>query len=203
MSNVAPQVSKKPLTKRWWFWAIVVFAVLALLGALGGSPDEDPQTTTTAAESTLAEDSATAETSEPEQEAEATESEETAEEISSAASETDAELATVKFGGQEWTCLPAPEDLLERLLDGSSYNVGDLAVDKATMVQGVDNFFVATDVIYPDDKTPFTAVFTSPIDGTGPITSATKGTSQLFNWPETPGGKLDGAYAAEKCLKKV
>lgn len=115
----------------------------------------------------------------------------------------DAGNPVVKFGGHEWECLPVPEETIDRVLDGSSYNVGEFEVEKSAMVQGVDNYFVAADVIYPGDKTPFTAVFTTPIDGAGPITSATSGTARLFNWPENPKGKLDGAYAAEKCLDKM
>ncbi|WCZ33626.1 MULTISPECIES: hypothetical protein [Corynebacterium] len=198
MSSVSTNPPKKPITKRWWFWAIIVVVALAVIGSLGDS-SESGSSSDSAATEAKSEEAATAAASQESEQAE--DPSEQTEEPSEQTEKPEAE--TVEFGGQEWTCLPVPEDLLGRLLDGSSYNVGDLGVDKSTMVRGVDNFFVAAEVIYPGDKTPFKAVFTSPIDGTGPITSATKGTAQLFNWPETPNGKLDGAYAAEKCLKKV
>lgn len=191
MSSVPPTQPKKPLTKRWWFWVIIVFVVLAVIGALGDSTEGDSSATSTKAEATSEEPATVAASQESEQAEEPTE--EPSEEP---------EAETVKYGKQEWTCMPVPDDLMERLLDGSTYN-GTTVAEKSTMVQGEDNFFIAAEVVYPDADSSFEAVFTSPIDGTGPITSATKGTAQLFNWPQTPGGKLDGAYAAEKCLEKM
>ena len=123
---------------------------------------------------------------------------------SSGTTTNDAGNAVVEFGGQEWECLPAPEETLGSILEGEIRADGEgVEVSKSAMVQGVDNNFIAADLIFPGESKPFTAVFTTPIDGAGPITSATAGTAQLFNWPETPGGKLDGAYAAEKCLDKM
>ena len=116
----------------------------------------------------------------------------------------DAGNTVVNFGDHDWECLSVPEDTLDSLLEGEIRADGEgVEVSKSAMVQGVDNYFVAADLIFPGDKTPFTAVFTTPIDGAGPVFSATAGTATLFNWPETPGGKLDGAYAVEKCLDKM
>lgn len=116
----------------------------------------------------------------------------------------DAGNPVVEFGGQDWECLPVPEETMGRVLEGESNADGEgIEVEKSAMVQGVDNNFIAADLVFPGESKPFTAVFTTPIDGAGPITSATAGTAQLFNWPETPQGKLDGASAAEKCVDAV
>lgn len=112
--------------------------------------------------------------------------------------------SSVDYAGAEWECQTVPDDVMTRILEGEKTNDGQgVTVEKSTMVAGTDNNFVAADLVFPGESKPFTAVFTTPIDGAGPITSATAGTAQLFNWPETPGGKLDGSYAAEKCLDEV
>ena len=42
MGKFSKQGAKKPITKRWWFWTLVVFFVVGIIGnlaGLGGEPD--------------------------------------------------------------------------------------------------------------------------------------------------------------------
>lgn len=111
------------------------------------------------------------------------------------------EKKSVNVAGQDWDCLPAPDETMQRILDGDKRDDGTHAtVDKAVMVQGEDNNFIAANITWEGENEPFTADFTAPKDGSGPITSASPGTAQLFNWPETPGGPYDGTNAAKECL---
>ena len=108
---------KKPLTKRWWFWLIIAVVVIGLFGSLLDQGDSDSaEPTTTPA------DPATATSAQP------------------AAAPTEEEAHTVEFGGQTWACLPVPEDIMARILEGDKWDGGAHAtVEKSVMVEGVDN----------------------------------------------------------------
>ena len=110
---------------------------------------------------------------------------------------------SVDYAGAEWECQTVPDDVMTRLLEGEKTNDGQgVTVEKSAMVAGTDNNFVAADLVFPGEDKPFTALFTYDRENIGPITSASKGTASLFNWPETP-GQFDGVGAAEKCLGEV
>lgn len=86
-------------------------------------------------------------------------------------------------------------------MDGDKRDDGARAiVDKAVMVQGKDNNFIAANITWEGENEPFAADFTTSKEGGGPITSTSPGTATLFNWPETPGGPYDGTKAAKECL---
>ena len=36
MGKFSKQEAKKPITKRWWFWTLVVFFVVGIIGNLAG-----------------------------------------------------------------------------------------------------------------------------------------------------------------------
>ncbi|MGX7906691.1 hypothetical protein ACVNSK_10690 [Corynebacterium propinquum] len=111
------------------------------------------------------------------------------------------EKKTVNVAGQDWDCLAVPDETMQRIMDGDKRGDGTHAtVDKAAMVQGKDNNFIVANITWEGEDEPFAADFTAPIDGSGPITSASPGTATLFNWPETPGGPYDGTNAAKECL---
>ncbi|MGX4760740.1 hypothetical protein ACWJIK_01260 [Corynebacterium minutissimum] len=177
MTNSIPtQKPKKPWWKKWW---VILIAVLLVIGLIGS----------------LLDGSETAE--------ETKESPETTSVNSPEEEETAPEHPTVKHAGQEWECLPVPDDTMSRIMDGDLWDDGAHAtVEKAVMVQGADNNFVATSILWEGEDEPFAADFTTAVDGGGPITSASSGTAELFNWPETPGGPFDGTGAAQECLKK-
>ncbi|WP_165164948.1 hypothetical protein [Corynebacterium qintianiae] len=197
MSTNISETPRAPWYKKWWVWAIAAVLVLAGLG--GQRPDRSEQAATETTESTQAQEtdltpsSATSETSQ----------------MSSAPSTTTtsespraSKPTTVKAGGQEWQCQPVPNEVMGRILDGD--RAGRRATVVASqMVQGADNLFVSARLQWDGEADTFDAVFTAPIDGAGPITSASSGTATLFNWPETPGGPLDGTEASEECLKKA
>ena len=108
---------------------------------------------------------------------------------------------TVNVAGQDWECQPVPDETMQRIMDGDKWDDGAHAtVDKSVMVQGEDNNFIAANITWEGEDEPFAADFTAPVDGSGPITSASPGTAELFNWPETPGGPFDGTDAAKECL---
>lgn len=110
---------------------------------------------------------------------------------------------TVNVAGQDWECQPVSAETMQRIMGGDKWDDGAHAtVDKAVMVQGVDNNFIAANITWEGEKEPFSADFTTALDGSGPITSASPGTAKLFNWPETPGGPYDGTNAAKECLAK-
>lgn len=105
------------------------------------------------------------------------------------------------MAGQDWECQPVPDETMQRIMDGDKWDDGAHAtVDKAVMVQGADNNFIAANITWEGEDEPFAADFTTASDGSGPITSASPGTAELFNWPETPGGPFDGTDAAKECL---
>lgn len=190
---------KKGGCMKWGAAALGVLVVLGIAGScVGGDESEEPSSTSTANTSAPSDQETAAEeaTTEQNRQEETTMEEETTTE--------DAGQPVVSAQGQDWECLPVPEDVMGRILEGEITADGaGVEVEKATMVEGADNNFVAADLMFPGEKKPFSASFTYPKDGAGPITSASKGTAALFNWPETPGGKLDGSYAAEKCLDEV
>lgn len=110
----------------------------------------------------------------------------------------------VSAEGQDWECLTVPEDVMGRILDGKIVANGeDVEVEKATMVEGADDDFIAAEMIFPDEADPVLTSFTYPKDGTGPIYASDSDTAQLFNYPRIPQGKLDGSYAAEECVSKM
>lgn len=107
----------------------------------------------------------------------------------------------VEHAGAEWECQAVPDDVMTRILEGEKVSDGQgVDVENSAMVEGADNNFVAADLVFPGEDKPFTALFTYDRENIGPITSASKGTASLFNWPETP-GEFDGVGAAEKCLE--
>lgn len=107
----------------------------------------------------------------------------------------------VDYANTEWECQTVPDDVMTRILEGEKTGDGQgVDVEKSAMVEGADNNFVAADLMFPGEEKPFTALFTYDRENIGPITSASKGTAVLFNWPETP-GEFDGVGAAEKCLE--
>lgn len=178
---------KKPWWKRWW---VILIAVLILAGignavtnSENNGADSDKEQTTT--EQSPGEDK---------QEEGSTQQEE---------AQTEEKTNTVNVAGQDWECLPVPDETMQRIMDGDKWDDGaHSTVDKAVMVQGADNNFIAANITWEGEDEPFAADFTAPIDGNGPITSASSGTAVLFNWPETPDGPLDGTNAAKECLAK-
>ena len=111
------------------------------------------------------------------------------------------EKETVNVAGQDWDCLPVPDETMQRIMDGDKLGDGTHAtVDKAVMVLGKDNNFIAANITWEGENEPFAADFTTSKEGSGPITSASPGTATLFNWPQTPGGPYDGTNAAKECL---
>lgn len=190
---------KKGGCMKWGAAALGVLIVLGIVGSCGGGDESEESSATSAADTSAPSDSETA--------VEETTTEQSGQEETTAEEETtteDAGQTVVSAQGQDWECLPVPEDVMGRILEGESNADGEgVEVQKSAMVQGVDNNFIAADLMFPGESKPFSASFTYPKDGAGPITSASTGTAALFNWPETPGGKLDGSYAAEKCLDEV
>ncbi|WP_129720923.1 hypothetical protein [Corynebacterium striatum] len=178
-SNPAPK-PKKPWWKKWWVILLIIFGILfvsALFreGSTSNDASTPEETTVEQAEETTMEE-------QPEEEA-------------------TPERPTVKHSGQEWECQPVPDDTMSRIMGGDKWDDGAHAtVDKAVMVQGADNYFIAANITWEGEDEPFAADFTAPIGGSGPITSASPGTAKLFNWPETPGGPFDGTDAAKECL---
>lgn len=188
---------KKPWWKRWW---VILIAVLILAGignavtdSENNGPDSDNEASTS--EQVPAEDK---------QEEESKQDEDPANEESAQQEEAQPEEEkknTVNVAGQDWDCLPVPDETMQRIMDGDKWDDGAHAtVDKSVMVQGEDNNFIAANITWEGEDEPFAADFTAPIDGSGPITSASPGTAELFNWPETPGGPFDGTDAAKECL---
>lgn len=181
-SSTPTQNPKKPWWKKWWVILLIIFGIMfvsALFreGSTSNDASKPEETTVEQAEEQPAEE-------QPEEEA-------------------TPEHPTVKHAGQEWECLPVPDDTMSRIMDGDLWDDGAHAtVEKAVMVQGEDNNFVAASIKWEGEDKPFDADFTTAIDGGGPITSASSGTASLFNWPETPGGPFDGTGAAQECLKK-
>ncbi|MFW9223340.1 hypothetical protein [Corynebacterium striatum] len=183
-SNPAPK-PKKPWWKKWWVILLIIFGILfvsALFreGSTSNDASTPEETTVEQAEETTMEEQPAEE--QPEEEA-------------------TPEHPTVKHSGQEWECQPVPDDTMSRIMGGDKWDDGAHAtVDKAVMVQGADNYFIAANITWEGEDEPFAADFTAPIGGSGPITSASPGTAKLFNWPETPGGPFDGTDAAKECL---
>lgn len=177
MTNSTPAPKpKKPWWKKWW---VILIAALLVIGLIGSLLDDSETTEETkGSPETTAVDS-------PEKE------------------KTAPEHPTVNHAGQEWECLPVPDDTMSRIMDGDLWDDGAHAtVEKAVMVQGEDNNFVAASILWEGEDEAFAADFTTALDGSGPITSASSGTAELFNWPENPGGPFDGTGAAQECLKK-
>lgn len=190
---------KKGGCMKWGAAALGVLVVLGVAGSCAGGNESEESSATSTVDTSAPSDKETA--------VEETTTEQSGQEESTAEEETtteDAGQTVVSAQGQDWECLPVPEDVMGRILEGEITADGaGVEVEKATMVEGADNNFVAADLIFPGEKKPFTASFTYGRENISPITSASKGTAALFNWPETPGEKLDGSYAAEKCLDKV
>lgn len=184
--SIPTQKPKKPWWKKWW---VILIAVLLVIGLIGSLLDDSETTEETkGSPETTAVDSA--------------EKEETALE-EQPAEEAAPQHPTVNVAGQEWECLPVPDETMQRIMDGDKWDDGAHAtVEKAVMVQGEDNNFVAASILWEGEDEPFAADFTTASDGGGPITSASSGTAELFNWPETPGGPFDGTTTAKECLEK-
>ena len=183
---------KKPWRKRWW---VILIAVLVLAGIGNAVTDSENKNTGTDSEEV---------TSEPlpaeDKQEEAPADEETTQQEEAQPEEKN---NTVNVAGQDWECLPVPDETMQRIMDGDKWDDGAHAtVDKAVMVQGADNNFISASITWEGEDEPFAADFTAPIDGSGPITSASPGTAELFTWPETPGGPLDGTNAAKECLAR-
>ena len=188
---------KKPWWKRWW---VILIAVLILAGignavtnSENNGADSDKEQTTT--------EQAPAERKQEEEskQEEAPADEETAQQEEAQPEEE--RNNTVNVAGQDWECLPVPDETMQRIMDGDKWDDGShAAVDKAVMVQGADNNFIAANITWEGEDEPFAADFTAPVHGSGPITSASPGTAELFNWPETPGGPFDGTDAAKECV---
>ncbi|MFS0138275.1 hypothetical protein ACL1FX_05110 [Corynebacterium striatum] len=190
-NNTPSQKPEKPWWKKWWVILLIIFGIMfvsALFreGSTNNEASAPKETTVEQAEQTAEEQT------EKEQPAEEQPTEEAA-----------PEQLTVSHAGQEWECLPVPDDTMNRIMDGDLWDDGaHAAVEKSVMVQGVDNNFIAASIKWEGEDEAFDADFTTAIDGGGPITSASSGTASLFNWPETPDGPYDGTGAAQKCLKK-
>lgn len=106
---------------------------------------------------------------------------------------------TVEVGGNEWTCLAVPQDVQTRILEGDKNADGaNATVEKAVMVEGVDNDFVAMKIRWEGVAKPFDAGFAISKARTN-IVSTDRGTSMLFNWP-LAAEDLDGTKASAECL---
>ena len=176
---------KKPWWKRWW---VILIAVLILAGIGNAVTNSENNGADNDKEQTTSEQSP----GEDNQEAKSKQEEAQPEEE---------KKNTVNVAGQEWECQPVPDETMQRIMGGDKWDDGAHAtVDKAVMVQGADNYFIAANITREGEDEPFAADFTAPVDGSGPITSASPGTAKLFNWPETPGGPFDGTDAAKECL---
>ncbi|HAT1242516.1 TPA: hypothetical protein I8V59_000709 [Corynebacterium striatum] len=176
---------KKPWWKRWW---VILIAVLILAGIGNAVTNSENNGADNDKEQTTSEQSP----GEDNQEAKSKQEEAQPEEE---------KKNTVNVADQEWECQPVPDETMQRIMGGDKWDDGAHAtVDKAVMVQGADNYFIAANITWEGEDEPFAADFTAPVDGSGPITSASPGTAKLFNWPETPGGPFDGTDAAKECL---
>ena len=180
-NNTPPQKPKKPWWKKWWVILLIIFAIMLISSLFReGSTSNDasaPEETTVEKE-------------------EATVGEQPTEEATP-------EHPSVNVADQDWECLPVPDETMQRIMDGDKWDDGAHAtVEKAVMVQGEDNNFIAASILWEGEDEPFAADFTTALGGGGPITSASPGTAELFNWPETPGGPFDGTTAAKECLEK-
>ena len=197
LTSPSAEKTKKPWWKRWW---VILIAVLILAGIGNAVTDSenngsDSDNEASTSEQTPAEDK---------QEEESKQEEAPADEETPQQEEAQPEEEkknTVNVAGQDWECQPVPDETMQRIMGGDKWDDGAHAtVDKAVMVQGEDNNFIAANITWEGEDEPFAADFTAPIDGSGPITSASPGTGELFNWPETPGGPFDGTDAAKECL---
>lgn len=198
LTSPSAEKTKKPWWKRWW---VILIAVLILAGIGNAVTDgenngSDSDNEASTSEQAPAEDNQEEESKQ--EEAPADDEEATHQEEAQPEEE---KKNTVNVAGQDWECQPVPDETMERIMDGDKWDDGAHAtVDKAVMVQGADNNFIAANITWEDEDEPFAADFTAPVDGNGPITSASPGTAELFNWPETPGGPFDGTGAAKECL---
>ena len=69
---------------------------------------------------------------------------------------------TVNVAGQDWECQPVPAETMQRIMDGDKWDDGAHAtVDKAVMVQGADNNFIAANITWEGENEPFAADFTT------------------------------------------
>lgn len=188
---------KKPWWKRWW---VILIAVLILAGIGNAVTNSDSKD----AESDNKEITSEQAPAEDKQEEESKQEEAPADEETAQQEEAQPEEEqknTVNVAGQDWECQPVPDETMQRIMSGDKWDDGAHAtVDKAVMVQGADNNFIAANITWEGEDDPFAADFTTALDGSGPITSASPGTAELFNWPETPGGPFDGTDAAKECL---
>ena len=188
---------KKPWWKRWWVILIIIFVLMVIIGMFR---EDTPTDTSTGSNETATEQAP----AEDKQEEESKQDESPADEETAQQEEAQPEEETkntVNVAGQDWECQPVPDETMQRIMGGDKWDDGAHAtVDKAVMVQGEDNNFIAANITWEGEDEPFAADFTAPIDGSGPITSASPGTAELFNWPETPGGPFDGTDAAKECL---
>ena len=190
---------KKPWWKRWWVILIIIFVLMVIIGMFR---EDTPTDTSTGSDETSTEQAPAEDKQEEEsKQEEAPADEETAQQEEAQPEEE--KKNTVNVAGQDWECQPVPDETMQRIMDGDKWDDGAHAtVDKAVMVQGADNNFIAANITWEGEDESFAADFTAPIDGSGPITSASPGTAELFNWPETPGGPFDGTDAAKECLAK-
>lgn len=188
---------KKPWWKRWWVILIILFVLMLIIGMF--REDTPTDTSTGSDEATTEQAPAEDKQEEESKQEEAPADEETAQQEEAQPEEE--QKNTVNVAGQDWECLPVPDETMQRIMGGDKWDDGAHAtVDKAVMVQGADNNFIAANITWEGEDEPFAADFTAPVDSSGPITSASPGTAELFNWPETPGGPFDGTDAAKECL---
>lgn len=188
---------KKPWWKRWWVILIIIFVLMVIIGMF--REDTPTDTSTGSDEATTEQAPAEDKQEEESKQEEAPADEETAQQEESQPEEEKNNMVNV--AGQDWECQPVPDETMQRIMEGDKWDDGTHAtVDKAVMVQGADNNFIAANITWEGEDEPFAADFTAPVDGSGPITSASPGTAELFNWPETPGGPFDGTDAAKECL---
>lgn len=202
LTSPSTEKTKKPWWKRWWVILIIIFVLMVIIGMF--REDTPTDTSTSSDEATTEQAPAEDKQEEESKEEEAPTDEETAQQEEAQQEEVQPEEEkknTVNVAGQDWECQPVPDETIQRIMDGDKWDDGAHAtVDKAVMVQGADNNFIAANITWEGEDEPFAADFTAPIDGSGPITSASPGTAELFNWPETPGGPFDGTDAAKECL---
>ena len=197
LTSPSTEKTKKPWWKRWW---VILIAVLILAGIGNAVTDGEDNGSDSENEASTSEQAP----AEDKQEEESKQDESPADEETKHQEEAQPEEEkknTVNVAGQDWECQPVPDETMQRIMDGDKWDDGAHAtVDKAVMVQGEDNNFIAANITWEGEDEPFAADFTTPKDGSGPITSANPGTAELFNWPETPGGPYDGTNAAKECL---
>jgi len=131
---------KKPWWKRWW---VILIAVLILAGIGNAVTDGENN----GADSDSGQPTAEQAPAEDKQEEESRQEEDPANEETPQQEEAqpkEEKKNTVSVAGQDWECQPVPDETMQRIMGGDKWDDGAHAtVDKAVMVQGADNNFIA------------------------------------------------------------